>query len=279
MEPRITARQGVGSSAGILQQQELVFKRLFIEQPVLIVVERGIKALRWAGGEYLIRAGEAIAIAGGQSVDITNRLAEDGSYRAHWLVWDSELIAAYAEAQPRQAVIAHALPITHGSPEFTTAYHRALQAIEDAGIPIDIARHRVSELLLWIGMNGGRFELPQAVTLTVKVRRLIGADLAREWSAPAVAAAFAMSEATLRRKLADEATTLTEILVDARMSLALSLLQSTALPVTQVALDVGYQTSSQFAARFRHRFGFPPTAIRSRPRVGKDRQQTNLQTS
>lgn len=278
MEPRITTRQGVGSSAGVLQQQELEFKRLFIEQPVLIVVERGIKALRWEGGEYLIRSGEAIAIAGGQSVDITNRLAEDGGYRAHWLVWDSELIAAYAEAQPRQAVIAHALPIAPGSAEFATAYHRALQAIEDMAIPIEIARHRVGELLLWIGMNGGRFELPQALTLTVKIRRMIGVDLAREWSAPAVASAFAMSEATLRRKLADEATTLTEILVDARMSLALSLLQSTALPVTQVALDVGYQTSSQFAARFRHRFGFPPTAIRSRSRVGKGRQQADLQT-
>lgn len=266
MQPRISTRPGVGVSASIFQQQELEFKRIFVEQPVLIVVERGVKSLRWPGGEYIIRSGEAIAIAGGQSVDITNSLAKDGSYRAHWLVWDSDLIAAYAEAHSRQAVISHALPITHRSAEFTTSYHRALQAVENADVPLDIARHRVSELLLWIGMSGGRFELPQALSLTVKIRRLIGQDLSREWSASAVASAFAMSEATLRRKLADEATTLTEILVDARMSLALQLLQSTALPVNQVALDVGYQTPSQFAVRFRHRFGFPPTAIRSQPR-------------
>lgn len=264
MEPRIAIRQGVGITAGILQRQELEFKRLFVEQPVLIVVERGIKALRWSGGEYLIRSGEAIAIAGGQSVDITNRLAEDGAYRAHWLVWDCTLIATYAEVHPQQAVIRHAMPITHGSAEFLAAYQRALQAVGDSAIPLDIARHRASELLLWIGMEGGRFELAQALTLTVKIRRLIGQDLAREWNASIVASAFAMSEATLRRKLADEATTLTEIFVDARMSLALKLLQSTALPVSQVALDVGYQTSSQFAVRFRNRFGFPPTAIRGR---------------
>lgn len=267
MEPRIAIRQGVGITAGIFQQRELEFKRLFVEQPVLIVVERGLKAIRWSGGEYIIRSGEAIAIAGGQSVDITNRLAEDGSYRARWLVWDTTLVSAYCEAHPRQAVIHHVMPITRESAEFSTAYQRALQAVEDATIPLEIARHRASELLVWIGMHGGRFEPTQALTLTTKIRRHIGQDLAREWSAPSVASAFAMSEATLRRKLADEATTLTEILVDARMSFALKLLQSTSLPVNHVALHVGYQTPSQFAVRFRHRFGFAPSAVRSPSRT------------
>lgn len=271
MEPRITVRPGVGITAGILQQQELEFKRLFVEQPVLIVVERGIKAVRWSGGEYLIRSGEAIAIAGGQSVDITNRLAKDGSYRARWLVWDSTLIAAYADAHPQQTVIRHAMPIPRTSAEFATAYQRALQAIEDNSIPLDIARHRVSELLLWIGLNGGRFEQAEALTLTTKIRRHIGQDLAREWSAQGIASVFAMSEATLRRKLADEATTLTEILVDARMSFALKLLQSTAMPVSHIALNVGYQTPSQFAVRFRHRFGFAPTTVRGQGRARETR--------
>ncbi|WP_277760833.1 AraC family transcriptional regulator [Pseudomonas sp. A34-9] len=264
MEPRIAIRQGVGITARIVQQQELEFKRLFVEQPVLIVVEQGIKALRWSSGECLIRSGEAIAIAGGQSVDISNRLPEDGSYCARWLVWDSTLIAAYSQMHPQQTVIRHAMPITYSSAEFSTAYQRALQAVEDATIPLDIARHRICELLLWIGMSGGRFEQTRTLTLSVKIRRLVGQDLAREWSAPDIASEFAMSEATLRRKLADEGTTLTEILVDARMSFALKLLQSTALPVSQVALDVGYQTPSQFAVRFRHRFGFTPTAVRRR---------------
>ncbi len=260
--PRIFHRPGVGISAGILQQQELEFKRLFVEQPVLIAVECGIKALRWCNGEFIIRAGEAIAVAGGQSVDITNRLAEDGSYRANWLVWDSALVAAHAEAHPGQAVIRHALPIAQRSDEFTTAFKRALQAVEDDSLPPDIARHRVGELLLWIGMNGGRFEPARTLTLAGKIRRLVGQDLARNWNAGAVASAFAMSEATLRRRLAEEDTSLSDILVDARMSFALKLLQSTTQPVTQVALNVGYQTPSHFAVRFRRRFGFPPTAIR-----------------
>lgn len=262
MEPSITVRRGVGITATIIQKQEVEFKRLFVEQPVLIAVERGNKSLRLPGREYIIRPGDAIALAGDQSVDITNRLGEDGTYRARWLVWESAQISSYGEAHSQQAVIQMALPIMRGSAEFSIAYQRALQAIEDETLPAEIARHRIGELLLWIGMNGGRFEQPQTVPLRVKIRRLIGQQLEREWNAATVADSFAMSEATLRRRLADESTTLTELLVDARMSFALKLLQSTTLPVSQIAQTVGYQTSSQFTVRFRHRFGIPPTAIR-----------------
>lgn len=266
MEPRIAVRKGVGITATIVQKQEVEFKRIFLEQPVLIAVERGSKSLRLPGREYIICPGEAIALAGDQSVDITNRLAEDGTYRARWLVWDGALISSYGETHLQQTVIQKALPITHRSDEFSTAYQRALQAIEDETLPTEIARHRISELLVWIGMNGGRFEQPQTASLSVKIRRLVGQQLAREWNAASVASLFAMSEATLRRRLADESTTLTEILVDARMSFALKLLQSTTLPIGQIALNVGYQTPSQFAFRFRLRFGIPPSGIRRRER-------------
>lgn len=264
MQPRILHRHGVGTTASVLQKQELEFKRLFIDQPVLIVVERGIKALRWTQGEYIIRSGEAIAIAGGQTVDITNRLAEDGSYRAFWLCWDTALIAAHAQANQAQPIIRHALPMIAQSGEFMASFQRSVNAVEDADMPDDIARHRAAEMLLWIGRCGGRFAPPEVLTVAVKVRRLIGNDLAREWNAAAIASALAMSEATLRRRLADEETSLSEILVDARMSFALNLLQCSTQPVTQIAFNVGYQSPSHFAVRFRQRFGFSPSAIRQR---------------
>lgn len=265
--PHITVRPGVGAAGEILQHQELLFKRLVIEHPVLIVVACGSKLLRWPGGECLVREGESIALPGGQSFDITNRMGENGSYRAHWLAWDDSLIAAHADAHPEAAVIRQALPITDGNADFAASLRRASEAVEDGGVPDAIARHRLQEVLLWIGMRGKRFEQSLALTMAVKVRRLVSPDLAREWSAPAVASAFAVSEATLRRRLAEEGASLSGILVDARMSLALQLLQSTRQPVTQIALSVGYQTPSQFAVRFRDRFGFPPTAIRGHHRA------------
>ena len=264
--PRLTTRTGVGAAGVILQRQELEFKRLFIEDPMLIYVERGTKTVRWPGGEYLIRAGEAVAVAGAQSLDITNRLAADGGYKAHWLVWDAALIAAQAEAHPELAVIRHAQPMTAGTEDFQTALQRAIQAVDDERIPGSIAAHRLREILVWIGLHGCRFEQSKALTIATRLRRLVAQDLSRDWNAPSIASVLAMSEATLRRKLADEGTSLSQTLVDARMSFALQLLQSTTQSVVQIALSVGYQAPSQFAIRFRDRFGFPPTAVRGHRR-------------
>lgn len=262
MEPSITIRPGVGAAASVLQLQALSFRRLFIEQPLLIVVERGSKLLRWAQAEYRVGAGDAIAIAGGQFVDITNRPAEDGSYAARWLVCDAALIAAYADQHAQQAIIRQALPILQPGPAFAQSFQRAGAAIADDSIPQEIACHHASEMLLWIGMCGGRFVPQEVQTVSAKVRRLVSKDLTEDWCADSVAGQLAMSASTLRRKLADEQTGLREILLDARMSFALTLLQASSAPVTQIALSVGYQTPSHFAARFRQRFGFAPTAIR-----------------
>jgi AraC-like DNA-binding protein len=262
MEPRIAQRTGIGAGGLVQQQQALEFKRLFVDKPMLVVVERGSKIVRWAGGEYVIRAGEAVAIAGGQTFDVINRLPERGGYRARWLTCDEPLIAAHAARYPQQPLIRHAQAIVEPCAAFGQAFDRAIDAIDDANLPTVIAQHRVQELLLWIGIKGGRFGEAAAETLSAKIRRLIAADLANEWSAPTVAASLAMSESTMRRKLADENATLTEILSDARMSFALNLLQSTHHSVTQIAGDVGYKTLSHFAARFHRRFGFSPTAIR-----------------
>ena len=79
-----------------------------------------------------------------------------------------------------------------------------------------------------------------------------------------------VSQATLRRRLAAEGSTLTELLVDIRMSTALTLLQATTQPVSHIALAVGYESPSRFAVRFRQRFGFAPTAVRGHERTTKE---------
>ncbi|MCP1463274.1 AraC family transcriptional regulator [Pseudomonas sp. S3E17] len=263
---RIIHRPGVGSAGIVLQQESLEFKRLYIESPVFIYVERGSKTVRWSGGEYVINPGEAIAVAGGLSLDIINRLAQDGSYQAHWLVLDEALIQSYAEANMHLAAIRYAQPITCDGEHFAESFERAVEAVKDTTIPNLVARHRVQELLVWAGVQGVRFEQPCLPTMAFKVRQLIASDLANEWSALDIASTFALSEATLRRRLAEEGTTFSRLLIDARMTFALQLLQSSAQTVMQIALCVGYQTPSQFAVRFRDRFGFAPTAIRGHRR-------------
>lgn len=119
-----------------------------------------------------------------------------------------------------------------------------------------------------MALQGCRFDLTSALTTTAaRVRALLARRLDRDWLASDVAHELAMSERTLRRRLASEEQSFANLLVDARMSWALTLLQASSQPVSDVASAVGDAAPSRFAVRFRQRFGFPPSAIRGHQRL------------
>jgi len=70
-----------------------------------------------------------------------------------------------------------------------------------------------------------------------------------------------MSGATLRRRLAAEGTSLRDVIAEARLSQAFSLLSTTNLPVKTVALRVGYNSASTFSRRFSERYGVEPSRL------------------
>lgn len=259
----IVVREGVGVTAEIIQRRELLFTGIVIAQPTLITVRRGKKTLRWSGGECLLRMGEAVAVAGGLTLDIENHPGPDGWYEAQWLSWAPSVIAGFPESDPAVPVVRSVMSIRRHAPAFREDVARAIDAIRDrAGVPDAVAKHRVSEVLVWIGLHGGRFETPRPSSASARVRSLLSAAPARPWTAPVVARELAMSEGTLRRRLSSEGVSFTTLLIDVRMARALALLQATDRPVTQIAQDVGYDSPSRFAVRFRNRFGHPPTALR-----------------
>jgi len=264
----LVARPGIGLTASVVQQSELRFSRIANDRPALILVRHGIKTLHSPRGEWVIKAGEAVALAGGQSFDVTNRLSDRGLYEARWLVWDSAILerfgSAVAEGGP---VLSGAASLGKVDAAFSGAFDRALEAIGDVRhIPGDVAAHRLGEILVWLSLRGIRFPAKENLSLAMRVRRLVESALAEDWPAPQVAERLALSEATLRRHLAREGTTLSDLLTDTRMAYALLLLQSTNQAVNRIALDVGYESASRFAIRFRERFGFPPSAVRGHQR-------------
>lgn len=260
--PHTLMRAEVGVGAHILQRQELLFKRLFIDRPILILVEHGSKTVRAPHAEVTVHAGDGIALPGGQAFDVINHVAADGSYRAHWLAWEDDLLRTYNQSGTGATPIRTALPLRQLSEEMQASFRRAMQALERTDIPLYVAQARLGEVLLWLASLGSCFMPSIDANISSRVRRLLNRELAKNWTATEVATALAMSEASLRRKLAEDGTSFSEILLDTRMSSALALLQSSVLPITQIALQLGYQTPSHFSARFRERFGFPPTAIR-----------------
>lgn len=270
-------RPGVGAAAHVLQGRGLEILRMRSELPALIIVERGIKSVRTARGAA-VRAhpGQAIVLAGNQTVDFTNAVPDGTHYEARWLLFDPALFddAYYLSQAARVAhggapapAAAHLLARVHEG--LADAVERARQALASATcIPEAVARQRMLEAMHWLLEAGIVLHAPAAVPgVAVRLRALIAGRLDGAWTGARVAAELAVSEATLRRRLATENTSLQDVLVEARMATALTLLQATAQPVSDIARAVGYASPSRFAVRFRQRFGFAPTAVRGHERT------------
>ena len=75
------------------------------------------------------------------------------------------------------------------------------------------------------------FACSQQPTVSREVRFILATDLAASWCASAMTSRLGMSEATMRRRLAAEGWTFSELLIDVRVSRALTLLQVTDRPV------------------------------------------------
>lgn len=263
----IAERPGIGATGHITQATRLNFTSLTTTLPLIIVVRRGRKVIQAGSGVHELVAGEAIAIAQGQVFDFENIPAPDGDYEARWLTIDPEAVAAFGEP-PDARPIRSARPLGRMSDDLSEAFESAVLALQDKGdLPDAVVRHRVTELLAWLGAFGARFSLTLPDSFAARIRRLAGRQPGGNWTSEDIARRLGVSEATLRRRLQGEGLSLRDVLTDIRMTHAMQLLQSSDMPVSAIAASAGFESQSRFAIRFRSRFGFSPTAIRGHRRA------------
>jgi AraC-like DNA-binding protein len=84
-------------------------------------------------------------------------------------------------------------------------------------------------------------------------------------SLPEVARRVGTSTRTLKRRLAEQGTTFSEVLEEARRQRALLLLDDRRVPIAEVADRLGYSDVSNFTRAFRRWTGRTPAAFRTRP--------------
>lgn len=274
----LSSRAGVGIAAHVRQGQRLEILRARVELSALILVDRGVKAVKVEGRTVRARRGQAIVLSGNQTVDFTNSVVEGRDYEARWMLFDDTLIddpdyAKRAGAAAATTSSERHLPkvrlLEHVPSSLAAAFESATHALAaKATIPDAIARLRLLEVMHWLLQAGVVLQRADVdPTTAVRVRAQLAGRLDLDWTADRMAGELAMSSATLRRRLAAEGTTFADLVVDARMSSALTLLQATAQPVADIAMLVGYESASRFAIRFRQRFGFAPSAVRQRERA------------
>lgn len=264
-ERRISARNAAGAAALIHQRSEVRIAHLTVPQPSLIVVTRGEKLVEWEDNRLSAGPGNAILLRGGQ-FDVTNRPDAGGVYEAHWLTWSAETVARFPEGGggPRASSFKPNLAMLD-------AIGQAREALADPTLPDVVVSHRVDEIILWLRYHGISFVRLVDHSLTSRVRTLIAGNPSYEWDLTAVAGHLAVSTSTLRRNLGREGASFSDILIDTRMTHALSLLQCTDTPVNMIALEAGYESPSRFSVRFRKRFGFSPRSVRALPALEFDR--------
>ena len=263
MKRSLHVRPGLGLALHVVQEGGRPLWRVFVDFPTLLLVCAGTKRLRLDGAEIVAREGEMIALSGGSEIEVTNTPPAAGPYLAQSVSIDPALCAECEQPGARLTPIAGARRIERPPGFLQAAFQRALRACdESAGVPPSLARHQLQEVVLSLAEHGLRFDPGRFNRIATRVRRLVGSDATRRWRAGAVARQLGMSEATLRRRLEREDTSFRRVLQEVRMGRALVLLQSSELSVVQVALEVGYDSVSQFTARFRRHFGQSPRELR-----------------
>lgn len=244
----------------IVQHRKLSFAKSLFHNPMIVWVQRGRKIFRFANGEVIIHAGEMVLIVENQSFDVLNEPDEQHVYQAQWLAISDEWVAQFFQQYPSQQFVDMIKKIAKHD-DIQEAFSRiqnSLQKQHDERI----LQIRTWELLLWLAEKGAVFNPNAALVLSKHIRKIIAKQTAKNWQLQEVASELNMSEATLRRHLAQEKTSFRTLLKSVRMMRALTLLQTTQYTIAQIAYEVGYESPARFTARFRQHFTCTPSDVR-----------------
>jgi AraC-like DNA-binding protein len=238
-----------------------------IEEPALIVVLDGIKEVHIAGDVFEFSPGEPFVLPAGRSFDIVNRPDESsGRYRAVFITLPRDLVRRVQQAHPRRrepsATSARKPhdPQIELTPQVVDAIAHAATALRRTGLDTSLAEHRVMEILLLIS-HVPAIAKSGASSVSERVQHHIGLAPMDPWRAEDLARLLGLSTATLRRRLADEGTSLRRILTAERMRRARAMIDEGERNIAAIAAACGYSSRSHFAASFRSAHGSSPHSL------------------
>lgn len=184
-------------------------------------------------------------------------------FRSVFLMLSAQLLETFRRSRATEAVQAGApfqqVPL---DADLASSLQHLLASAADGQLSDERLRYRALDFLAALAERGGVFRPPQAPGLSGRLRTLIGEAPSQHWTAQTAGKALAVSEATLRRRLAGESARFEDVLIDVRMHHAMMLVQTTSWSVPEIAQACGYKSRARFAERFKARFGYLPSAVR-----------------
>ncbi|MEM9120855.1 MAG: AraC family transcriptional regulator [Cyanobacteria bacterium P01_F01_bin.56] len=251
------------SVLSISQATTATFTDLYFQHTFLFFIQVGSKrVLCPINGELIGHAEDVMIFPPGSMVTMENRPVLGDDYRATGVCFPRHMIEAVfsnKKSKSESTGIQIVRPFTGQSVQILNTIQVTL---DDTEILEPIRQHRLLEPLVWLKHNGVHLSPHEEEKPLSKVRRLIETDLSHPWRSSEVADYFAISEATMRRWLTKSGQGFSKILQNTRLEHGLSLLQSTDMPISEIAFDCGFKTPSHFSDSFKKRFGIKPSEIR-----------------
>jgi AraC-like DNA-binding protein len=191
---------------------------------------------------------------------------DDPRFRSIFLTFSAELLAEFHRHHaPMQTTGNRPAPFQQVAldDDLESTLQHCVHSIESRQISDQRLRYRLMDLLAALSERGHLFVYDTLQSSTSeRLRRLISEAPERHWTAQEASHELAMSEATLRRRLAGEQKRFEDLLVDVRMHHAMMLMQTTAWTIPRIAHACGYKSRTRFAERFKERFGCLPSIVR-----------------
>lgn len=256
-----------GNQVLVAAQQAYRLSAVYVDLPLLILPLAGIKRMELGARQAEALPGQFLMIHRAACLQVENLPAGGESYRA-WLVplpWRVvELARTLLHAHASPAARGETIPFTTGAITPLLAMLEHLLAVLTAPGTLDsaILDHALLGVALALARSShGHFLHACDPSLSARIRQLISAAPEREWSSADFEERLHVSGATLRRRLAEEETSLRALLREARLHHGLTLLQTTRKPVKSVAQACGYRSAPSFTRNFIAHFGIEPAAV------------------
>lgn len=259
-----------GEQVTVIAQNAYRLRAVRIDQPLLVLPLAGIKRIDVDGNQAEITAGQFVMLHRSTQLSLENLppAGADQAYRA-WCITFPWRVVVLA----RQLLSAHGAPTARAPTQafsngaiapLLPALRSFLGVVGDAGSALHPAQadHALLGLLLALAHIGhGQFLHAHDLSLAGRIRLLIAAAPARDWSSVDFEEALHISGATLRRRLAQEETSLRALLRETRLHHGLNLLQSSRKPLKAIAHASGYRSVPSFSRNFSAHFGVEPSAL------------------
>ncbi len=251
------------SCFNISQHNTSVFKDLYMHQTLLVLIKKGFKRVNPDSKSSLnAQPGELLVFPSGQFITIENRVISGTNYSALGISYPNEVVNEVFSPRTRKKAsnVVHIESCPQG---LIDSINKMISIQCDETTPDHIIEYKSIEPLIWLKSMGYEFPVIEQRDLECKIRDLIVADTSKHWRSEEVAKTFAMSEATMRRHLRKKRTSFSAILQNVRLEKGLTLLQTSNLPITEIALDCGFSTPSHFSQAFKDRFNLRPSDVKS----------------